>query len=443
MDNGLFWTFMEDRAVKLECRKSTVGMMTAAVRRQLSSSFSEEMLRAAKSGDLAAVPALRSIAMEHSAWLELDAALSFVGVQQARDGFVALGAILDRLVEINKQDTKANIRDALAAIEQELSSAATEYGQIVHSLGELVDGDSWDDAVASSYQRLSVAYLSLLDDSDRAGLLISRARELARDAEIVQSLEQDARNIDRFILLREANTLARGGDFAAAERKLTAALAISTEEQKTEIQATLELHLRARQAMERDRQQGQQFTLRREADVLAQRGDSDGDRFRVVLAVGIAASVIALVTFAVIAEGRKTAPPSAPPGNVGTVKPGNRLEQPPASTTVAPPSERVDEQERAALIALGHSLDDRKINLDAEGSELQKQRHYLDSVASFYAGQDVPVAAKSVYETVQNEHNSREMKYNASLAAWKADHADYDMRVNALNARTQKSNGAP
>jgi hypothetical protein len=55
------------------------------------------------------------------------------------------------------------------------------------------------------------------------------------------------------------------------------------------------------------------------------------------------------------------------------------------------PSARSDiEQERKALSVLGQSLEDRKITLDAEGANLDKQKGYLAGVASSYKGERVP-----------------------------------------------------
>jgi Flp pilus assembly protein TadD len=80
----------------------------------------------------------------------------------------------------------------------------------------------------------------------------------------------------RAILRRQADALARKGDLSGAEHKLEAALAISTEEGKTEIEVTRELYRRARESMERDRQQVRRATLCWEAYALVQRGDFAG-----------------------------------------------------------------------------------------------------------------------------------------------------------------------
>jgi hypothetical protein len=59
---------------------------------------------------------------------------------------------------ITQQDNKANVQNSLVEREKELRGVAAEYGAVVRSLGELGDADGWDDAVASSYQKLSAAY---------------------------------------------------------------------------------------------------------------------------------------------------------------------------------------------------------------------------------------------------------------------------------------------
>jgi tetratricopeptide (TPR) repeat protein len=273
MDDDLFWTFMQGRARRIDCQKSDCAMMKAAVRRQLSSTFSEEMVRAVKTNELRAVPVLASLAIEHKSWLDFTAALKLLEQQEIKNGFVSLGAILDRISGITQQDNKADIRSSLVERERELRSVAGEYGDVVRSLGELADANAWFDAVARSYHRLSGAYLSLLGDLDHAIRLIVQAREFARDPQLLESMERDRQTVQRAILCRAADVLARGGDFAGAEQKLASALAISDEEQKTEIEATRDLYRRARESMERDKRHVQWVTLRREVDALVQWGD--------------------------------------------------------------------------------------------------------------------------------------------------------------------------
>ena len=276
IDDDLFWTFTKDRASRIDCQNFDLRRMKAAVCRQLSSTFSEEMVRAAKSRELTAVPILARIVMEHRSWLRFEAALRFVGQQSTKEGFSSLGVILDRLSGITRQDTEANIQSLLDGTEEALRDVEGKYGNVVRSLGELADPDGWDDAVASSYQRLSDAYLSLLDDPDQAIRLITYARKLARDPQRLQSIERDSQNVQRAILCRQADALARKGDLSGAEHKLEAALAISTEEGKTEIEVSRELYRRARESMERDRQQVRRATLCWEAYGSVQRGDFAG-----------------------------------------------------------------------------------------------------------------------------------------------------------------------
>ncbi|MGB8538682.1 MAG: hypothetical protein WCD57_19825 [Acidobacteriaceae bacterium] len=288
MDDDLFWTFMQGRARRIDCQKSDCAMMKAAVRRQLSSTFSEEMVRAVKTNELRAVPVLASLAMEHKSWLDLAAALKLLEQQEIKDGFVSLGAILDRISGITQQDNKADIRSSLAERERELRSVADEYGDVVGSLAELVDVNAWLDAVARSYQRLSGAYLGLLGDLDHAIRLIVQAREFARDPQLLESMERDRQTVQRAILCRAAEALARGGDFAGAEQKLASALAISDEEQKTEIEVTRDLYRSARESMERDKRHVQWATLCREVDALVKWGDFDAAERKLASALAMA-----------------------------------------------------------------------------------------------------------------------------------------------------------
>jgi hypothetical protein len=267
MDDDVFWTFMKARAVKIGSEKFARDVMKVAVCKRLSSTFSEEIVRAVKCGDLTLVTVLAPIAMEHSSWLELAAALNFVAQQEFKNGFVTLGSILDRLAETTQEGNKAKIRSCLVERERELRDVADAYGSVVRSLGKLADADSWDDAVASAYQRLAGAYLALLDDPDHAIRLIALARERARDPQLIRSTERDwqdiqqvtqdrqrrtseperdRRQVQRAVLCREAEVLIGRGDFTGAERKLADALAISTEEQKPELIAMQDRCRRAR-----------------------------------------------------------------------------------------------------------------------------------------------------------------------------------------------------
>jgi tetratricopeptide (TPR) repeat protein len=187
--------------------------------------------------------------MENRSSSEFGVALNLVGQQELKDGFVSIEAILDRLSGITGQDTKANIRSVLQGIERELREVAEKYGDVVRSLDELADADGWDNAVASSYQRLSAAYLNLLDDPNQAIGLIKQARDLARDPQLLQAVERDRQNIQqvqRTMLCRDADASIKSGNLDWAEYLLQAAFAISTEEQKLEIKTMQERCRRAR-----------------------------------------------------------------------------------------------------------------------------------------------------------------------------------------------------
>jgi hypothetical protein len=288
IDDPLFWTFMGDRARGIECQKVDVAKLKAAVCRQLTSIFSEKLANAVKLRNLTAIPALVRIALEHRPWLKLDAALDSFGKQAIKDGTVSLGAILDRLSGIAQQDNKANIRESLQERERELQDVTGAYGPVVRSLGALAEAEGWDDAVASSYQKLSLGYFNLLDDPAEAIKLIAQARELGRDPRLLQSMERDWRHVQWAILTREADDLVRTGDFAKAEQKLTEAFAISTEEQQTQIKAMQARCRCAREAIERDKQQVHVATLCREAEALMRRGDFATAHYKLAVALTIA-----------------------------------------------------------------------------------------------------------------------------------------------------------
>jgi hypothetical protein len=485
IDDDLFWTFMSDRALRIGCKKSDCGMMKAAVRRQLSATFSQEMVRAVKSRELAAVPVLARIAMEHRSWLELGAALNFVGQQEIKDGFVSLGAILDRLSGITQQDTKANIRSSLEGREKDLRDVVEKYGDVVRSLGELADPDGWDNAVASSYQRFSAAYFTL-GDSDHAIRLIVQARELARDPQLLQSMERDRQNIQRVILrreadqqqlqranlCREADASIKSGNFDWAEHLLETVFVISTEEQKLEIKAMLERCRTGRvlRGVDRDKNNpiisslpgfGPRFYGERDYDAATgsyvanhwltflfvpifplgayRVTDADSGSYCILGRVplpgslkkarwAIAISVIVLIlAFVFMATNRGRAssqivgPSPGPAGPKAAPTSGPALTQQPAN-----------EIEEKTPSEVAQSLQDTKRKLDVEGANLEKEKGYLAKVKAAYQGERVPDGGQAIYEGLFADYNSRMDKYNRKLSEWERDFAANADRKNPI-----------
>jgi hypothetical protein len=490
IDDELFWTFMEGRARKCDAQVSDTGVMRATVCRQLSTTFSGELAHAAKSRELTAVNALAKIAVDHRSWLELDAALDSVGNQAIKDGYVSLGAILDRLSSITQQDDKAKVRNSLVDREKELRSVANEYGAVVRGLGEPADAVGWGDAIASSYHKLSVAYYNLLDDRHQAIRLIVQAREFARDPQLLQSMERDWQHVQRAILCREADVLMRRGDFAGADHKLTAALGVSTEEQKIEIKAVQDRCRWARVLCGADTRKTNPilYTLGGVGAMLYGKRDYDpGTRsyvanhwltffFCPIFPLGayrvtdadsrshyihgkvplpsflnrarwaIPASVIALVLVLVlmrIKSGGASTGTEAPTPRVPitpTESAGAKEGRPPKSTDVQRSARDDIDKERTDLSVLAQSLEDRKKTLGAEGARLDKQKSYLAGVESSYSRERVPSGGRSLYEALLADHNDRMKKYNKKLAALKEDFAAYTERANSLNARIQMFN---
>jgi hypothetical protein len=480
IDDDLFLTFMAGRALKCDCQISDTGMTRASVCRQLSAIFSGELAHAVKSRELTAVNALAKIAVEHRSWLELDAALDSVGKQAIKDGYVSLGAILDRLSGITQQDDKANVRNSLVDRERELRSVANEYGAIVRSLGEPADAVGWDDAIASSYHKLSVAYFNLLDDRQQAIRLIVQAREVAHDPQLLQSMERDWQHVQRAILCREADLLMRRGDFAGADHKLAAALGVSTEEQKIEIKAAQDRCRWARVLRGADTRKTNPilYTLGGVGAMLYGKGDHDpGTRsyvanhwltlfFCPIFPLGayrvtdadsrsycihgkvplssflnrarwaIPASVIALVLVVVLMAIKSREISAEAEGRTSTVPVTTETAR--ATSTAVQHSARDDiEEERTALSVLAQSLEDRKRTLDAEGAKLDKQKRYLRGVESSYSRERVPNGGQLLYEALLADHND-----SVKLAGFKEDFAAYTERANSLNARIQIFNGS-
>jgi hypothetical protein len=486
IDDELFWTFMEGRAHQCDCQIADAGMMRVTVCHHLASRLAEELAYAVKSREVTAVNALAKIAVQHRSWLELDAALDSVGKQAIKDGYASLGAILDRLSGLTQHGNKARIRNSLVAGEKELRGVAAEYGAVVRSLGQLGDADGWDDAVASSYQKLSAVYLNLLDDLHQVTRLIVEAREIARDPQLLQSLEIDWQHVQRAILCQEADALMQGGYFGRAEQTLAAALAFATEEQKIAIKATQDRCRWARVLQGVDTRKnnpmlstlnvvGGMFCGNRDYDSrtrsyvtnhwltfffcpifpLGAYRVSDAD-FRSYCIHGkvplanflrrarwaIPASLIVLALLLVAISSRGTSTKAGgPTGGTASRKTAGVTKIRPVVSAHVQPSKRSDiEEERKALSVLGQSLEDRKITLDAERANLDKQKGYLAGVASSYIGERVPEGGRLVYKALLADYNIKVNKYERKLAAWKADSAAYAERVSSSSARVRGKN---
>jgi tetratricopeptide (TPR) repeat protein len=408
--------------------------------------------------------------MEHRSSSELGVALNLVGQQELKDGLVSIGAILDRLAGITGQDTKANIRSSLGGIEKELRDVAEKYGDVVRSLDELAEADGWDNAVASSYQRLSAAYFTLLDDPNYAIELIKQARELARDPQLLQSMEGDRENIQQVqqaTLCRDADASIRSGNFDWAEHLLQAALVISTEEQKLAIKTMQERCRRARALRGVDTTRdnpivstihafGPSFFGEREFDQATgsyvanqwltflfvpifplgayRVADADGEAYSVLGRVPLPASlkkarwaialsviVLVLIPLAIPRHGTPANIVEAPPNHAEPAK------APAPLPISAPPAASPIEKEKAAPRPLDSqgdpALQERKRKLDVEGANLENEKTYLAGVEASYQREKVPDDGHALYESVFAAYNRRMDKYKRDLSQWKKDFA--------------------
>jgi hypothetical protein len=152
--------------------------------------------------------------------------------------------------------------------------------------------------------------------------------------------------------------------------------------------------------------------------------------------------VLALLLVAIISRGTSTkAERPTSTGATASRKTAAVTKTRPVVPAYVQPSERSDiEEERKALSVLGQSLEDRKITLDAEGANLDKQKGYLRGVASSYIRERVPEGGRLVYEALLADYNTKVNKYKRKLAAWRADSAAYAERVSSSNARVRGKN---
>ncbi len=418
--------------------------------------------------------------MEHRSRLEFGAALNLVGQQESKDGFVSLRAIFDRLSGITGQDTKANIRSSLEGIEKDLRDVAEKYGDVVRSLGDLADVDGWDNAVASSYQRLSAAYFTLLDDPNQAIGLIKQARELARDPQLLQSTERDRENIQqvqRATLCRDADASIKSRNFDWAVHLLEAALVISTEEQKLEIRTMQERCRRARTLRGVDTTKndpivsplhgfGPRFYGERDYDpetgsyvanhwltllfvpifpLGAYRvTDADFQSYcvlgrvplpdslkRVRWAIAISVGVLVLIPLAIPrlrASGKIVEPP---PNHAETPK-----APAPLPISVAHAASEIEKEQGAPKpldMTVDQVLQDRKRKLDVEGANLENEKSYLAGVEASYQREKVPNGGQAIYEALFAGYHRKLDKYNRDLSEWKKDFAATQPKSPAQN----------
>jgi hypothetical protein len=419
--------------------------------------------------------------MEHRSRLEFGAALNLVGQQESKDGSASLRAIFDRLSAISGQDTKANIRSSLEGIEKDLRDVAEKYGDVVRSLGEPADVDGWDNAVASSYQRLSAAYFTLLDDPTQAIVLIKEARELARDPQLLQSTERDRENIQqvqRATLCRDAEASIKSRNFDWAEHLLEAALVISTEEQKLEIRTLQERCRRARNLRGVDTTKnnpiistlhgfGPRFYGERDYDPATgsyvanhwltllfvpifplgayRVTDADFQSYcvlgRVPLpdslkrarwAIAISVGVLVLIPLAIPRLGASGKIAAPPPHHAETAK-----APAPLAASVPHAASEIEKEQVAAPRPLGIPLDralqERKRKLDVEGANLENEKSYLAGVEASYQREKVPDDGHALYEAMFAGYNRRMDKYKRDLSEWKKDFAAAQPKSPAQN----------
>ncbi len=273
LNDSLFWDFMKDRAGLIGARNSHAAKLKAEVSKRLSGALATQLVLAGKANDATAVTLLAKMVLPHRDWLDLDAVLESVGGQVSKEGFVSLGAVLDRVGELRPEDNNASIRRVLAQGEKELGCVAASYGGLICTLGEMAVEQSWEAAVCSSYQQLLLSSFRLSGEAEQSQRLMEQARVFVSDPQLLESLQRDWRQIQWSLLYREASALLQAGNYGAAEQKLGQALAFSTREQKQQIEALQETCGFARAAAGQQRRLEQRNRLCWEAKVCVQKGE--------------------------------------------------------------------------------------------------------------------------------------------------------------------------
>jgi hypothetical protein len=247
LGNEIFWQFMEDRA-ETPPGQSTITLedLRSHARKTLQRAVVDEVWSAIENREYPIIRVATQLVLAHKSLLDPEPMLKAISTKLIKDGSVAIGSVLDRIAVVAEGTDPNIIRKTLSAAEQDIRQVSHDFAQTLEAF-EPGDGSAgWDDARATAFEKLSIVYFNLLDDPKEALRLVLEGQTLAHDILVKTRLDRDWKHVQRAILCADGVGLLKAGNYAAAEQKFAGALALSTQEQRSEVEDLLEACSRAR-----------------------------------------------------------------------------------------------------------------------------------------------------------------------------------------------------
>jgi hypothetical protein len=496
LHNKQFWDFVEHRAKHLgridqaghpsNLRERAMQVVRAAV--------VEKTWEAVDASDHGTVAGFVQLIQKHETWLGASAQLSDLASQLIKEGSGGIGAVIDRMASLQKDADPQLNRRLLVASEADVRRLGEQLGGTLKLLEPLVSSAAWNDAYATAYERLSIAYFNILGDENEALRLIIQACALAKEVRLKDRLLADWRRVQRSILCSEALELDKAGNYAGADQKFAGAESISTDEERAEIAELRQALRRARVFHNVDTSKrspslatinglGATFYGKRDFDantntyvtnhwfvffflpvipIASYRVSNAGSgSYQIYGQVPLTpflrkyrwGLVPAILLFFIVINLFDNGAPVTPSGRgstggaSGTGAAGMSFNTSSVSAQSsdgsAIESERSSiEAERAQLNQESDSLDFRKSQLDAEASELKRIEEDVRSVDSTYAAGTMPDDVRRSYNATVDEYNRRAPEYNRSIRQYKANLKEHQQQVVSFNLRVARYNSS-
>jgi len=498
--NRVFWDFIQDRAESARPTEQELDLAPLQIeaKKKIQQLVNDQLWKAVSERNGKAIARFTELAITHAALVHSDLIITEVANQLINDGTAELGTIGRKVTAVAKDGDPEASRAILVTAERDTKRIYETTASVLRALTAESAAAVWSDAKASALGRLSVAYFNSLDDTNESLRLVAEARQSAHDPRIRERMERDWQYVQRSLLCSEAMTLISSGNFDLAEQKLAGALALSTDEQKQEVQELLEACHRARVFHGVDTSKksptlstingiGAAFWGKRDFDQVTKTyitnhwfvllfipiipigsyrvsdGNQPGSYYihgRVPLSPllkkwrwGVVAAILLLIIYANVdfgtnssplATSSQSSPTSVSPSSPSTSEPPAIYRQ---SSSFNTPSDSSDfteresiETERAELQQLRKSLDERQNEMDTEETALNSMKSYIRSVQSEYTAENIPEDVRLQYDSTLSSYNSRVPEYNRSLESLKSDLRTFEQRVRVFNARVNRYN---
>ncbi|HKV90946.1 MAG TPA: hypothetical protein VJW20_00210 [Candidatus Angelobacter sp.] len=496
--DGVFWEYMQDRAEGdiATAQAANIRDLKNQAKAFIQKPLDDRLWRAIKEENRKSVARITQLTLNHTALLDSGAIIDRAANQLIEDGTTELGPISCQIATVEKGGDSSKKRAIFIAAEKAIRNLHTKIDSFLHCLSADAAIATWDDLKAVMLGRLSAAYFNTLDDMNESLRLVAEASESAQDADTKQRLARDWRYVQRGVLCSEAISLMKEGHFSLAEQKFAAALTLSTDEQKQEIQDLQQTCHRARAFHGVDASKksptlqtingiGATFYGRRDFDSATKTyttnhwfvflflpiipiasyrvSDAGSNSYHIYGRLplppwlkkwrwGVLAAVAGLIIWSNVDSGSSLSSStsgagisptySSTPSN--TFSPSSSYE--PSGTfrgnpTFGPTAEKeAIEAERASLQEEKRSLDEKKRQVDEEGDALNSMESYIKSVRSTYTEENIPDNVRTRYNATVDDYNSRVPAFNTALESLKSSSRAYQLRVDAFNARVDRYN---